>query len=125
MILPGRLTGADARRFPSHAYRVPIARPIESIMDVDPDRLHPAREYPRSVPSPAQAAPSIEAEDVLDFEVRAGACRADGSRAFEVWLVPSPYSRDRNPWRIAALTFAGGVPLRAAAEEAARRAFRR
>lgn len=124
MTSPGYLTGRAARRFPAYAYRVPVARPIEHVLDVDPWRLHPAREFPRSVPTPAQASPEIDAEDRCDFEVRIGVRGDDGAYPAEVWLVPSPYSQATAPLRVVSGTIAGGGPLRGLADEFARIAFR-
>ena len=76
--ITGSVRGEAARKYPGFTYRLPIMRRID-IWSVDPNRLHPTQEYPRSVNKPDQ--PYTQTIDVADYEIIVGG-------AGGLWAVP-------------------------------------
>lgn len=70
--ITGSVRGEAARKYPGFTYRLPIMRRID-IWSVDPNRLHPTQEYPRSVNKPDQ--PYTQTIDVADYEIIVGGGR--------------------------------------------------
>lgn len=89
MEFAGTVQGAAARKFPGFTYRKPVQAPVD-IWQLDPERLHPAHEYPRSVNPPGE--PSLKTVDLADYVVRVGPAGRDGMSVVQVWMLPNEYT---------------------------------
>lgn len=92
------------------------------IWQLDPERLHPADEFPRSVNPPSQ--PNMRAVECADYVVRIGASGNDGMSPVQVWMQPNEYTAARAPLLVLEFQVAHALMLRHEYhDEALRRAF--
>ena len=92
------------------------------IWQLDPERLHPAHEYPRSVNPPSQ--PNTQTVDLADYVVRIGASGNDGMSPVQVWMRPNEYTAARQPLLVCEFKASNVLTLRHEYRaEAERRAF--
>jgi len=121
MDYPGTVQGEAARLYAGYTYRKPVMAPVD-IWQLDPERLHPASEYPRSVNPPSQ--PNTKAVDLADYVVRIGARGNDGMSPVQVWMQPNEYTAALKPLLVCEFQVANALTLRHEYRaEAERRAF--
>lgn len=117
----GTVQGAAARKYAGYTYRKPVMARVD-IWQLDPERLHPAHEYPRSVNPPSQ--PNTQAVDLADYVVRLGASGNDGMSPVQVWMQPNEYTAARKPLLVCEFKASNVLTLRHEYRaEAERRAF--
>ena len=58
--------------------------------NIDPDRLHPANEYPRFVSPPS--APNTRHVDLADYVVKIGDNSSNGMSRVQLWMRPNEYT---------------------------------
>jgi hypothetical protein len=122
MECPGTVQGEAARLYAGFTYRKPVMARIDSIFQLDPERLHPAHEYPRSVNPPSQ--PNTKTVDLADYVVRLGASGNDGMSPVQVWMQPNEYTAARKPLLVCEFQVSNALTLRHEYRaEAERRAF--
>jgi hypothetical protein len=92
MEYPGTVHGEAARLYAGYTYRKPVMAPVD-IWQIDPERLHPAHEYPRNVNPPSQ--PNTQTVDLADYVVRIGASGIDGMIPVQVWMQPNEHTSAR------------------------------
>lgn len=90
----GTVQGAAARKYAEYTYGKPVMAHLD-IWQLDPERLHPAHEYPRSVNPPRQ--PNTKAVELADYSVRVGAVGDDGMSVVQVWMLPNKYTAATEP----------------------------
>lgn len=130
MEFKGTVQGAAARKYAGYTYRKPVMARVD-IWQLDPERLHPAHEYSRSVNPPSL--PNMQTLELADYSVRVGAAGDDGMSPVQVWMLPNEYTAAAEPllvfdfkvahaltlrheYRDEALTRAFGQPYRHASE---------
>ena len=94
MEYPGTVQGEAARLYAGFTYRQPLMARVDA-WQLDPERLHPAHEYPRSVNPPSQ--PNMQAVELADYVVRCGASGDNGMSPVQVWMQPNEYTAARKP----------------------------
>lgn len=126
----GTVQGAAARKYAGFTYRKPLRTHLD-IWQLDPERLNPAHEYPRSVNPPIQ--PNTKFVELTDYAVRIGATGDDGMSLVQVWVMPNEYTSATEPMMVLefrvvqtltlhheyldeALTHAFGLPYRHVSE---------
>ena len=121
MDYPGTVQGDAARLYAGYTYRKPVMARVDA-WQLDPERLHPAHEYPRSVNPPSQ--PNVQAVELADYVVRIGASSADGMSPVQVWMQPNDYTAAHKPLLVCEFKVAHALTLRHENRaEAERRAF--
>ncbi len=121
MEYPGTVQGEAARLYAGYTYRKPVMARVD-IWQLDPERLHPAHEYPRSVNPPSQ--PNTKTVDLADYVVRIGASGSDGMSPVQVWMQPNKYTAACKPLLVCEFQVAHALRLRHEyLAEAERRAF--
>lgn len=98
----GTVQGAAARKYAGFTYLKPVLAHVD-IWQLDPDRLHPAHEYPRSSSRPNQS--NIRALELADYMVEVGDAGSDGMSLVQVWMQPNEYTKANEPllvWEFAA-----------------------
>ena len=121
MVFRGTVIGQAARKYPGFTYRKPVPAKID-IWQLDPERAHPAHEFPRSVNPPSQ--PNTQASDLADYTVSIGAAGADGLSPVRVSMRPNQYTGATKPLTVLEFHVANAFELRREyVEEAERRAF--
>ena len=122
MEYPGTVQGEAARLYAGFTYRKPVLVRIDSIFHLDPERLHPTSEYPRSVNPPSQ--PNTQTVELADYVVRIGASGNDGTSPVQVWMQPNEYTAARKPVLVCEFQASNALTLRHEYRaEAERRAF--
>jgi hypothetical protein len=101
----GKIQGDRALLFPDFYYRKPIVRPITSIFDLDPYRLNPTEEYPRSVCSPRDHVAPITTETLVDFAVEF--IVKNWCTEVTVWLLHNEYTSSRKDQAVLSVTLDG------------------
>lgn len=109
MEYPGTVQGAAARKYAGFTYRKPVMARVD-IWQLDPERLHPAHEYPRSVNPPSL--PNTQAVELADYSVRVGATGDDGMSLVQVWLLPNEYTAATEPLMVCEFKVAHALTLR-------------
>lgn len=109
MEFSGTLRGAPARKYSGYGYRRPVQLPVD-IWSLDPERLHPAHEYPRSVNPPS--APTLPTVDLVDYVVKIGAQKHDGMSPVQVWVKPNEYTFARKPLLVCEFHVSNAFTLR-------------
>lgn len=121
MEFKGTVQGSSARRFAGFTYRKPIL-PRVDIFQLDPERLHPANEYPRSVNPPSQ--PDTQVVDLADYTVRIGSSGGDGLSPLQVWMQPNKYTQARAPMLVSEVKVANAnIMAHEYRDESLRRVF--
>lgn len=121
MEYPGTVQGEAARLYAGYTYRKPVMARVD-IWQLDPERLHPAHEFPRSVNPPSQ--PNTQAVDLADYVVRIGACGNDGMSPVQVLMQPNEYTAASKPLLVCEFQVSNALALRHEYRaEAERRAF--
>lgn len=121
MEFPGTVQGAAARKYAGYTYRKPVMARVD-IWQLDPERLHPAHEYPRSV-NPSSL-PNTRAVELADYSVRVGATGDDGMSPVQVWVLPNEYTAATEPLIVCEFKVAHALTLRHEyRDEALTRAF--
>lgn len=117
----GLVQGAAARKYAGFTYRKPVPARVDR-WQLDPERLHPAHEYPRSVNPPSQ--PNTQAVELADYSVRVGAAGDDGMSPVQVWMLPNEYTAATEPLLVCEFAVAHALTLRDEyRDEALTRAF--
>jgi hypothetical protein len=109
MEYPGTVQGEAARLYAGYTYRKPVMVRVDA-WQFDPERLHPAHEYPRSVSPPSQ--PNAQAVDLADYVVRVGSSGNDGMSPVQVWMQPNEYTAARKPLLVCEFQVAHALTLR-------------
>lgn len=113
--------GPAASRHPAFTYRKPIRATID-IWQLDPERLHPANEYPRSVNPPS--APTLRIEELADCAVRLGRAGTDGLSLLQVVMQPNEFTAARKELLVCEFSVSNAFTLRHEyVDEALRRVF--
>ena len=121
MEYPGTVRGEAARLYAGYTYRKPVMARVDA-WHVDPERLHPAHEYPRSVNPPSQ--PNTQSVELADYLVRVGAAGDDGMSPVQVWVLPNIYTAAKTPQLMFQFKVAHALTLRHEyRDEALTRAF--
>lgn len=121
MDYPGMVQGEAARLYAGYTYRKPVMVRVDA-WQLDPERLHPAHEYPRSVNAPSQ--PNTQAVELADYSVRVGAAGDDGMSLVQVWMLPNEYTAAAEPLLVCDFKVAHALTLRHEyRDEALTRAF--
>lgn len=97
MEFSGTVQGAAAHRYGGFTYRKPVPARVD-IWQLDPERLHPAHECPRSVNPPSQ--PSLQVVELADYVMKVGAAGGDGMSAVQVWMWPNEYTAAKSPFLV-------------------------
>lgn len=119
--MKGTVQGAAARKYAGYTYRKPVMARVD-IWNCDPERLHPAHEYPRSVKRPSQ--PNMQTIELADYSVRIGAAGDDGMSPVQVWVLPNEYTAATKPLLVFEFQVAHAFKLRHKyLDEALTRAF--
>ena len=118
MEFPGTVQGTAARKYAGFTYRKPAMAPVD-IWQLDPERLHPAHEYPRSANPPSQ--PTLPVVELADYAVRIGATGNDGMSPVQVWMQPNEYTSARKPLLVCEFRVAHALTLRHEYREEAER----
>lgn len=122
MEFPGTVQGAAARKYAGYTYRKPVMARVD-IWQLDPERLHPAHEYPRSVNPPSL--PNTQAVELADYVVRLGPTGSDGMSPVQVLVLPNEYTAATEPLMVCEFKVAHARTLRHEyRDEALTRAFR-
>lgn len=122
MEFQGTVQGAAARKYAGYTYRKPVKSSVD-IWQLDPERLHPAHEYPRSVNPPSQ--PSTQFVELANYSVRVGATGNDGMSTVQVWMLPNKYTAATKPMKVCEFKAAHAFTLRHEyRDEALTRTFR-
>ncbi len=117
----GTVQGEAARLYAGYTYRKPVMDSVDA-WQIDPERLHPAHEYPRSVNPPSQ--PNTQTVDLADYVVRIGASGNDGTSLVQVWMQPNKYTDASKPLLVCEFNASNVLTLRHEYRaEAERRAF--
>lgn len=85
----GTVQGEAAKRYAGFTYRKPVLAPVD-VWNIDPDRMHPANEYPRSVSPPS--APNTRHVDLADYVVKIGDNSSNGMSRVQLWMRPNEYT---------------------------------
>ena len=109
MDYPGTVQGEAARLYACYTYRKPVMVPVD-IWHLDPERLHPAHEYPRSVNPPSQ--PNMQTVELADYVVRFCASGNDGMSTVQVWMQPNDYTAARKPLMVCEFQVPNALTLR-------------
>lgn len=113
--------GAAARKYPGYTYRRPIKAPID-MWQLDPERLHPAHEYPRSTNAPS--APTLQIDELADCVVGIGPRGVDGMALVQVRMRPNQFTAASVELPVCAFDVSHAFTLRHEwVDEALRRAF--
>ena len=88
----GTVHGEAARAYAGYTYRKPLMSPV-NIWQLDPERVRPTHEYPRSVNPPSP--PNIRVVELADYVVRIGATDSYGMKPLQVWMQPNEYTAAR------------------------------
>lgn len=121
MEFTGTVQGEAARLYVGYTYLKPVMAFVDS-WQLDPERLHLAHEYPRSVNQPSQ--PNMQVVELADYVVRFGAGGGDGMSPVQVWMQPNEYTAARKPLLVCDLQVSNALTLRHEyCAEAERRAF--
>lgn len=94
MIFRGTVQGADARKYAGYTYRKPLKSHVD-IWQLDPERLSPWNEYPRSVNPPGQ--PNLKYVDLADYSVNVSGPDSCCMCTVQVWMQPNQYTEARTP----------------------------
>lgn len=117
----GTVQGAAARRYAGFTYLKPVLAHVD-IWQLDPERLHPAHEYPRSVNPPSQ--PNTQIVELADYLVRVGATGDNGMSPVQVWMLPNKYTAAKTQLLVLEFKVAHALTLRHEyRDEALTRAF--
>jgi hypothetical protein len=109
MEFPGTVQGEAARLYAGFTYRKPVMAPVD-IWQLDPERLHPAHEYPRSVNKPSKN--PLRTVELADYVVKIGGAGSDGMSAVHVWMQPNEYTEARKPMLVCEFRVAGATMFR-------------
>ncbi len=121
MEFQGTVQGAAARKYAGYTYRKPVMARVD-IWQLDPERLHPAHEYPRSVNPPSQ--PEMQVVELAKYSVRVGPTDDAGMSPVQVWVMPNEYTAAREPLLVCEFKVAHAFTLRHEyCDEALTRAF--
>lgn len=91
MIIKGTVQGDAARMYRDFTYTKPIYQKLQSVWDVDPERLNYCDEYPRSVNPPKED--SYKTVELADYTVQISA--SDGIGTIDVCMQPNSYTYAR------------------------------
>lgn len=108
MEFTGTVQGAAARKYAGFTYRKPVRAHVD-VWQLDPERLHPAHEYPRSVNPPGQ--PNLQAVEVVNYSVRIGVLGIDGMSLVQVWVLPNEYTAATEPLMVCEFKVANALTL--------------
>lgn len=121
MEYPGTVRDAAARKYAGFTYRKPITATVD-IWQLDPERLHQAHEYPRSVNPPSE--PNLPSVELADYVVEIGAPDSGGLSPLQLWMKPNKHTAARVPLLVCEFSVANAFTLRHQyRDEALRRAF--
>jgi hypothetical protein len=109
MDYPGTVQGEAARLYAGFTYRKPVIARVDA-WQLDPERLHPAHEYPRSVNPPTQ--PNTQAVELADYVVRIGASGDGCMSPVQVWMQPNEYTAARKPLLVYEFKVSNALTLR-------------
>lgn len=90
----GTVQGAAARKYAGFTYRKPVLAHVD-IWQLDPDRLHPAHEYPRCSSPPNQS--NMKVLELADYTVEVSDAGSDGMSLVQVWMQPNKYTQANEP----------------------------
>lgn len=117
----GTVKDEAARTFAGFTYRKPIIPPVD-IWSLDPERLHPAHEYPRSVNPPSH--PHTPYVELADYDVTIGSMGPDGMNPVQVWMLPNEFTAAMKPMQVCEFRVSNALTLRHEyVDEALKRAF--
>lgn len=108
MILYWTICGADAARFPSHLYRVPLIRRLRFLDAHEPRRLDPMESYPNWGGPPCP--PVLRTEDRVNVSAEWSSIdRATNTRRVTGYLEPSRYSRSKKRQPVFEMVLGGSL----------------
>lgn len=117
----GTVQGEAAKRYAGFTYRKPVLAPVDA-WNIDPDRLHPANEYPRFVSPPS--APNTRHVDLADYVVKIGDNSSNGMSRVQLWMRPNEYTTAKAEKLVLEFDASNAFTLRRVYhDEALRRAF--
>ena len=121
MEFKGTVQGAAARKYAGYTYLKPVMARVD-IWQLDPERLHPEHEYPRSLNPPSR--PDMQIRELADYAVRVGAAGNYGMSPMQVWVLPNEYTAATEPLLVFEFQVAHALTLRHEyRDEALTRAF--
>lgn len=108
MIVTGKVRDRSARKFQAYCYRKPIKTRLD-IYSVDPARLDPLHEYPRSEGKPACSA-ECKTVDLADYEAVIGPTNEKGESRLSITMLPNEYTEAEESAVVFEMTINGILP---------------
>lgn len=122
MVVTGKVHGAAARKYYGYCYRKPVKTRLDSY-SIDPARVDPLHEYPRSEGKPAYSA-ECKTVDLADYEAVIGPMNEKGESRLSITMLPNEYTDAEIPAVVFEMTINGILPNSGfCIDEAMRRCF--